>query len=364
MRTITMIITTMVLVFFMQNLNAQEVKDSINSSSKKYQLEQLESEKEEIIKIEKRKLKEEVERIDKLESKGGVSKEEAKKRKAEKAKIAALNIENKNAIIENKIALLERGEGYDFKYDNGTKIEIGLGDAYDDKGSTLFGVKYTNERKSKKFDKRTHSNMLFAFGLNNTIIENQSLDDSPYKIGGSKFFEVGWLMSTRVFKNSNALRFRYGFSFQFNGLKPKDNMYFVENGNQTVLETHPQDLKKSKLRMDNLVMPIFFEFGPSTVKEGENYIRYSTHDKFKFGIGGYAGVNIGTRQKLKYKLEDGSRVKDKMKQDYNTNDFIYGLAAYIGRNDVSLYMKYDLNPIFNNATVKQNNVSIGFRLDL
>ncbi|NRA94193.1 MAG: hypothetical protein HRU26_16215, partial [Psychroserpens sp.] len=84
---------------------------------------------------------------------------------------------------------------------------------------------------------------------------------------------------------------------------------------------------------------------------------------FKFGIGGYAGFNIGTQQKLRYK-EDGDRVKEKIKRNYNTSDFIYGLSAYIGIDEVSLYCKYDLNPVFRNQAQDQNNISLGLRLDL
>ena len=362
MRTITFIITIMVLAFLTQNLNAQTEKDSL-SNNQKEKLEELKLEKEAIVKYEKRKLKDEVERIDNLSEAGEVSTEEAQKLKLEIAKQIALNIENKIAIIDNKIALLERGEEYEFKYGQVSGIAIGFNSDTDD-DATLFGIEFKKGTKNKKYDRRTYSDIVIAAGFNNTIIENQSLNDSPYEVGGSRFFEIGWLWNTRLFKNSNVVRLKYGLSFQFNGLKPKDNMYFVENGNQTVLEEHSENLKKSKFRTDNLVIPLFFEFGPSDVTENEDYIRYATDKKFKFGIGGYAGLNIGARQKLKYKLEDGSKVKDKIKQDYNVNDFVYGLGAYIGHGDLSLYAKYDLNPVFDNAIIKQNNISLGLRLEL
>ena len=47
----------------------------------------------------------------------------------------------------------------------------------------------------------------------------------------------------------------------------------------------------------------------------------------KIGFGGYAGFNIGERQKLKYE-DDGDKVKEKLKNNYNTNDLVYGLSAY------------------------------------
>ena len=68
-----------------------------------------------------------------------------------------------------------------------------------------------------------------AVGLNNAIAEGQEIGDSDFKIGGSRFFEIGWAWKTRVFEESNWLRLKYGISFQFNGLKPTENRYFVEN---------------------------------------------------------------------------------------------------------------------------------------
>src|SRR5690606_31767400 len=224
-----------------------------------------------------------------------------------------LNIENKTAIIDNKIELVQRGEDYDL-HERADSVKSDTGKTFESCWNTLFGIDLDKKYKKPQRDKRTYSDLFFALGLNNTIIEGQSFDDSPYKIGGSRFFEIGWLWSKRVFKESNAVRFRYGFSFQFNGLKPKDNMYFVENGNETFLEEFPENLDKSKFRMDNLVFPVFFEFGPSNKIEKEEHFRYSTKDKFKIGVGGYAGFNMSTRQKLKFD-QDGDAVKQKMKRD-------------------------------------------------
>lgn len=136
----------------------------------------------------------------------------------------------------------------------------------------------------------------------------------------------------------------------------------VENG-QAELQEFDFELRKSKFRMDNLVFPVHFEFGPSRFIKTEKKIRYSIRNQFRFGIGGYGGFNLGTRQKLKYRRE-GENVKDKLKRGYNTSNLIYGLSAYIGFDGVQLYAKYDLNPIFKDATIEQRNVSLGLRLDL
>ncbi len=327
-------------------------------------IEALKIEKQRIIEQEKDALKFEVRDINQRLEDGDISESEAKTLKEEAAKRRALNIENRVAIIENKIAWLERNEGEvlmltELDTLEGDRMRVGL--LIDGKPAITFNSK--RWKKEIKYDRRTYSDFVMAIGLNNALIEGQSLSDSPYKIGGSRFFEMGWQWRTRVFKNSNWLRFNYGFSFQFNGLKPDGNRIFVQDGDQTVLEEFEYDLDKSKFRMDNLVFPVHFEVGPSRFKKSERTIRYSIRDQFRLGFGGYGGFSLGTRQKLKYN-RDGENVKDKLKRDYNSSDLIYGVSGYMGFDGVLLYLKYDLNPIFKDADIKQNNISLGLRFDI
>lgn len=317
-------------------------------------IDKLEASKEAIINEEKDLLKAEVERINKRLENDEISFTEAEELKQKEAEKRALNIENRLAIIENKISLLERNG--DSENDEIDKIEIKF---FSEK--EIFGIDYTP--KKKKYDRRTTSDFVLAFGLNNAIGDGQSLNDSDFKVGGSRFAEIGWAWKTRVFKETNWLRIKYGFSFQFNGLKPTDNRIFVDTGEMTELQTFEGDLDKSKFRMDNLVIPVHFEFGPSNKIEKETYFRYNTHNKIKVGLGGYVGLNLGARQKLKFE-EDGERVKQKLKANYNTNNVIYGLSGYLGWRGAALYVKYDLNPIFKNNNTDLRNVSLGLRFDM
>ena len=350
----------LLMVFSTLNLTAQE--------DDRTQIEILKSQKEQVILQEKEALKKEVKAINNILEKKEITEDEAQNLKDEAAKKRALNIENRITIIDNKIALLERNADEVLVLNKNdslppVSVEIGIGAKSRD-NDYVFGMLVQDKRPKKiKYDRRTNSDLIIAFGLNNALIDNQSLDDSPYKIGGSRFFEIGWQWRTRVFQNTNFLRFNYGVSFQFNGLKPKDNNYFVVENGQTELQEFQYDLKKAKLRMDNLVFPVHFEIGSSKIRKTEQSIRYYTHNRFKFGFGGYAGFNLGTRQKLKYTV-DGNKVKDKIKREYNTPNFVYGLSTYAGFGDTLLYLKYDLNPIFKGALVEQHNISLGLRFHL
>lgn len=325
---------------------SQAQTDSTAVETKK---EYLQEQREKIIQEEKDKLRAKIERINERLDEGEITKEKAEMLKKEAAELHALNIENRVAILENEYEFNARNEE-----DKGGFIGMG-----DNKVLTF----QVNAERNRKYDKRTTSDIVLAAGFNNATAEGQSLNDSDFKIGGSRFFEIGWAWKTRVFDNSNWVRLKYGFSFQFNGLKPTDNRYFVNNDDMIALEKFDYDLDKSKFRMDNLVVPIHFEFGPSERRETEKTLRFSTEDKFKIGLGGYAGFGIGERQKLKYSV-DGDKQKDKLKADYNRNDLVYGLSAYMGWGGAALYAKYDLNPVFKDQPTDLHNFSIGLRFDV
>jgi len=335
------------------------------------QIQELEAQRELVVKQEKEALKAEITRIEGRMEAGQISREEAQELKEAAAEKHALNINNRQAILDNEIALLERNRGDAVALQDSLsekpKLTIMIENLDKEDDCEFFGIGCDHWDWDwdghHRYDKRTYSDLVIAFGLSNADIEGTRLEDTPYKVAGSRFFEIGWNWRTRVFENSNWLRFHYGFMFQFNGIKPKDNQYFVNSDGQTTLQEFEYDLRKSKFRMDNLVVPVHFEVGPSHKRVSENRIRYSLKNQFRFGFGGYAGINLGARQKLKY-TRDGDRVKDKLKGGYDASDFVYGLSTYMGAGGTLLYFKYDLNPIFQNTDVKQRFIALGLRLDI
>lgn len=346
----------------LQLLNAQNDSENFNNQEK---IEALKTERETIKAEERALLKEEVEAINVRLENGEINQTEAEKLKKDAAEMRALNIENRLAIIDNKIALLERnqadtideGETKD-NNESSPDIEIIIDD------ESVAGISIRSKSKYKKYDRRTKSHFVFAIGFNNAIIEGQSLEDSPYKLGGSGFVEMGYAWKTRILNQSNFLRLKYGFSVQWNKLDIKDNMYLVNNNGTIALEEFPFRVDKAKFRTTNLVFPVHLEFGPSKKKEYDNYFRYTTRKQFKVGIGMYGGFNLNTLQKLKYRDESGSKTKDKFKGGYNTSDLIYGISGYMAFGSTAVYVKYDLNPIFQDQTFDQNNISLGLRFDM
>ena len=356
MNTITKYVVLVTLCLIISNVHAQETQQDSTKTTIPYrenglEIDRLVELKKKIENQERTLLKTEVELINERLEKGEISSKEADTLKKEAAKKRALNIENRIAIIDNKIALLERNDsGYNDVESNATF------------NLSFPALQFASSKKIRKYDKRTSSDLVLAAGFNNAIGDGQKIGDE-YSFMGSGFIELGIAWKTRLLKESNAVRLKYGFSFQWNKLTPKNDRYFVQDGNTTTLEVFPSELKESEFRITNLVFPLHFEFGPSRKIERKNYYRYSTSDHFKVGIGGYVGFNIGTQQKLRFE-EDGDRVKQKIRRSYNATPFVYGLSAYVGYGGIGLYAKYDLSPVFKNQAVDQNNLSLGLRFDL
>lgn len=346
------IIKCIVLASLCLIIGKTQAQDTLQKNQAELRIERLIQFKDSITQHEKASLKSEVETIHKRFEKGEITKLQADTLKQEMAEKRALNIENRLSIVDSQIALIKRNpEYYAAKQAIDTNFVISIGQ----KKIMSFAKDST-----PKYDIRTSNKLLFTIGFNNTIMDSQSLEDSPYEIGGSGFVELGWIWSTRVLKNSNFMRVNYGLAFQWNKLTIKDNQYFVENGKETALETYPLNLKKSKFRTTSLVVPVHFEFGPSKLKDYGDRIRYFNDNQFKIGLGGFAGLNLSTVQKLKYEV-DGNSQKEKIRSDFNTNSLVYGISGYVGVGDFSIYAKYNLNTVFKNQDVDQRNVSLGLR---
>ena len=349
MRNFTIYLVTL-LCLFASKLVAQE---SFESKAKK-----IAENIEWITREQKALLKAEVEEVNIQLEKKVITLEQANLKKQQLAQARATIIENKVSIAQQELKNLVQE-----KVDGKFRIEDTL--KIDRRRSIKI---YFNDRKSKndtieelKSERRTTSQFVFAAGLNN-LVTNNKLVDSDYRFLGSHFYELGVSYNSRIAKNNNLLHAKYGLSVMYNNLRPTDNRSFVINGNQTNLGVNPIDLKDSRFRNVYLVVPVHLEFDFSGIKMKEDKPFFKTHQSVRFGIGGYAGINLKSKQIIIYDDND-LKTTEKTKGDFNTSNFIYGLSTYLGYKSTSLYLKYDLNPLFIDNVIDQNNVSLGIRFD-
>lgn len=305
---------------------------------------------EQITKEEKEALKNEVESVNLELEKNNITKEQADEKKAKFAEVRAKNIETRVAEVQQELNNLVQ-----------EKVDGKIAES-DSTRTFIFRFNPKKESTCKNGERRTTTQAVFAFGVNN-LVTNRSVANSDYRYWGSHFYEWGITWNTRLLKNHNLLHAKYGLSLMYNNLRPTDNRFFAENGKFTNLETSNIHLNESRFRNVYLVVPVHLELDFSKKTQVNDRVIFRTHRSFRMGFGGYVGGNIKSKQILKFEDEDGHDVKQRTKGDFNVNDFIYGVSSYIGYGGISLYAKYDLSPLFRNNPIEQRNVSLGLRFD-
>lgn len=332
-----------------------------------------------VTKQQKDSLKVKVIEIDKKVTEGTLSENDATSQKQEAATYHAKRIEvlvgEQERLLQllvqdktnGKIASADEFFGSESDYNTftiGNRI-IRLNIANDtDESERASKRKERWKEKNKKF-RNTNTQFVFAMGINNVLENNQlnSLNNSEYQTWRSRFYELGWTWKTRFTKDPSQLYFKYGVSFLWNNLRLDNNQFHQKNGDVTEIQTYANPLSESRLRHVQMNFPIHLEWDLSknkVYKDGR--IRDRTNDSFRLGLGGFVGFKLGTRQYLEYNDVNGINVEEVQKNNFNMNTVNYGISSYVGYESVSFYMKYDLNPLFQDTNTR--NISFGIRLDL
>lgn len=366
----------LMLLFAFQPLTAQ-------NDTKEETLEVLREQLATIEEEEKKGLKKQIENINSLFNNGVIDKIKADELKLKAAENIARKIEERQQVIVETIAYLEEKESRP-KMVNGAEIFLDV-DAYFNEKDTLPPQPIKKKPLPRKpapiqtnletpievteLRSPTSVDLVFAMGLNNVVKDGVTwydLEDGvDYSFYDSRFFEIGLALKTPLMKK-NGLRLKYGLSFQSNKLEINGNRSYTESDGITSLEASSRFLGESRFVVNNLVLPVHFEFGPTKKRQNNKGSYYSTKNKFKIGIGGYAGLNLSARQRVQnfFRYRNIRLLGEEVIDGYTTNQQIYGASAYIGFGAFSVYGKYDLNTIFENSVENEQFVSFGLRIDL
>lgn len=334
-----------------------------------------------ITKSQKDSLKMKVLAIDKKLEKGEITEITAATLKKEIAEYHAKQIEIKvseqerllQALVQEKTnGKFESSSKNDVKTDDINTFKVGsktfsftINDDDDDDDSTKKSRNEERWRRNGKSNRKTTSQVVFAMGVNNVLQDHKfsSLSDSEYKFWASHFYELGLTWKTRFTKDASQLYIKYGISFLWNNLRLDDNQHHVKYDDETRLEVFPGNLIESRLRHVQMNFPLHVEWDFSKNKKyKDGFIYDRTNRSFRAGIGGFVGFKLGTRQYLEYEDVRGVEVQEVQFNNYNMNTVLYGLSAYVGYQSTSLYLKYDLNPLFKDTETR--NISMGVRFDL
>jgi hypothetical protein len=155
--------------------------------------------------------------------------------------------------------------------------------------------------------------------------------------------------TTLIHGNKNDLAISYGPELAIYHFRLENSNIIINKNRQTTFEEASFETRKSQLTIPYLNFPVLVNLG---LKES----------KYRIAVGAYAGYRLGANSKTK--SNDGN--KEKIKNNYNLSNFIYGLTGEIGKkNSVSLFFRYDLNKLFDSDQIHTKHLqafSFGLRL--
>lgn len=327
-----------------------EVGSTKTKSQKK--IEELTVKRENVKKAEKAKLKKAIKAInDKLDT-GEITAEKAQSLKEEAAKKHALNIENKLDLLDLNISLIKRNQdSTDVKTD------------YINVGTLLTEA----EKPIDSVPRLTRGGVSINFTLDNLAGGN---GDDVYKTGFSA--GAGFYLNSVLNRTDPRWRLNYGFNIEANRLSLRDNLILKDENDQTVAEEFPENMDYSRFEMVNLIFPVHLEFGPAPIEYGQggSYFSgdgggkrayYDTQNSIKGGIGGFFGFKTSSYISYKYD-KNGKFNKVTHRRSFNTNNFLYGLSAYVQYDIFRIFARYNLNKVFKSAEpgVNGNLYTVGF----
>jgi len=196
--------------------------------------------------------------------------------------------------------------------------------------------------RKKKQQQRTYSQFEIDWGWNNWFNDFEMVRDSPYELNhwNSAVFGFGWAGKTRLGSDNSKLYICYGGQFNWNNLRFRGSHVLEktpEPNGIMVIDDNENNYRISRFRQTHFDVPIMFQFDAS--KRGVD-------NSFTLGLGGYAGVRIGTQNRLKFDDFNGDRVKNIINNNFYGNPFRYGVVAQLGYGAFKITGKYDLSTVF------------------
>ncbi|MBA3648377.1 MAG: PorT family protein [Chitinophagales bacterium] len=181
--------------------------------------------------------------------------------------------------------------------------------------------------------------LLLDVGLNNYSgrngVSNLTANYSPLKVNTGKSWVVDvHLINQKINLISYHLWLSYGIFFEFNSYKFNDlTNVLVPRVDSVVFVSSEQPLKKNKLSPTYVGIPVMLrlETNPDDINKS-----------FHISAGGFGEYLLGAHTKTKTTSGD----KNKQHDDFNLNDFRYGITGRIGYGWFNLYTNVSLSTLF------------------
>lgn len=235
-----------------------------------------------------------------------------------------------------------------------TKIEEG--------GEVVVDFKFGDTDTTKNIITR-----MITFGLGfNTVLDGQNItnpslqNDWDLRTLKSTHLTIG-IINWKINLTGHKLYLQTGINGDYYKYMFEDNFWIdpeSDNWETDYAILDGIETKKNRLITNYINIPLMLNFESST-----------QHFKsFRLSAGGFGGIRGYTNHKIKFEDKDDNPFEDKIKykekDNYNLNNFTYGLQGVIGYGPVNLYGKYHLQEIFeeDSNSPRLNNLSIGIML--
>jgi hypothetical protein len=164
--------------------------------------------------------------------------------------------------------------------------------------------------------------------------------DSELKPLGSRFVSLDFSNSGTIASGKkSALKFMYGFSFDWYNFMFDHNRVVTKSGGATIFQPlqdtqgNEIELRKNKLTASYITLPIM------------PYVAFSKKSAIQMiGLGGYVSYRLDSWTKTIEEKSDNLRREG---SNFNINQVRYGVKAEIGLRRIGeLFFNYDLTPLF------------------
>lgn len=206
-----------------------------------------------------------------------------------------------------------------------------------DKDTVVIKIDNDEEVKVSKKNKKNKFRVgLLDLGVS-SYLHNESLnhDDIP---GWQLRYPNSHNWNLHIFRHrvnllAESLFFEYGVSTNFRRFSFENDVVLLTEGHNSIIPVESEEnFKKSKFRTTYLEAPIMITLNP----KGK---------KFTLSVGGYAGMRIGSSQKIKSKEEGKTIARD----DFSLRDFTSGGIVRLGFGPVDFYCQVAAESMFNDG---------------
>lgn len=175
--------------------------------------------------------------------------------------------------------------------------------------------------------------IMLDFGLNGLSDRG---NDLALKAWPSKSFGIYY---NRIFMLSQKFAFSPSLGLAFEQYAFEEDMNFQEDGDRNVTFSDIDDVsvKKNKLAVNYLELPVEFRFYPTKSVAGEGLF---------IGLGGVAGLRINARTKIKYTTADDETRVEKLRDTFGLNNVRYGVQARFGIKGINVFYKQYFSTLF------------------